>query len=145
MDITKLKQAEDALKRSLEFSQLHSDLANAFIELPPDEFGKTIENFLERVVEFTGVDRGTLVYWPEGDTSSREIYFWNREGIKQYHLPVFYEKLTYLAETIRKGEIFSFSDINELSSEAEKDYFLTEGTKSTIIIPMMIEGRVLGT
>ncbi|MBW1851016.1 MAG: PAS domain S-box protein [Deltaproteobacteria bacterium] len=143
-DVTDRRQAEEALKRSLEYSQLHSDLANTFIELPPSKFGSAIQHSLKRTVEFFGVDRGTLVYWPEGETSSREIYSWHRKGIKQYRLPVPSEKLSYLAETIRKGEIFSFSDINELSTEAEKDYFLNEGTKSTIIIPMMIEGNVLG-
>ena len=144
MDITAHKQAETELKGDRDYFRLHSDIANTFIKLPPSQFGKTIEYFLELIVEFTGVDRGTLVYWPEGDTNSREIYSWNREGIKQYHLPVFYEKLTYLTETLRRGAVFSFSDINEVSSEAEKGYFLNEGTKSTVIIPMMIESNVLG-
>jgi signal transduction histidine kinase len=44
------------------------------------------------------------------------------------------------------GETFSFSDINELPSEAkaEKDFFLNEALKSTIRIPMIVEGKILG-
>jgi len=88
-DITERKQAEEALKASVEYLQLHSDLANTLIKLHPSEFGKVVEYFLHRMVEILGVDRGILVYWPEGDISSREIYSWKREGIKPYIPPRF--------------------------------------------------------
>ena len=106
-EVEKSKQAEESLKGSAEYFRLYSDLANTFIRLPPSEFDKVIETLLERIVEFLGVDRGTLIYWPEGDASSRKIYSWNREGIEPYQPPAAPEKYPYLAERLRNGEIFS--------------------------------------
>ncbi len=140
------KQTEKAFEKSVAYSQLHSDLANTLIKLPPSEFGKTIEHFLQRIVELFDVDRCTLIYWPEGDPDSREIYSWNREEIKPYQKQSSFEIFSYVAEKIGNGEIFSFSHIEDLPSEAqaEKDHFLNEEIKSAIRIPMMVEGRILG-
>jgi PAS domain S-box-containing protein len=146
IDNTVRKKAEEALKGSMEYFQLHSNLANTLLKLPPSDFGNVIEDLLKRVVEFVGVDRGALIYWPEGDRSFREIYSWNREGIKPFRLPATPDKFFCLNKAIINGEIFSFSNVNELSSEAEaeKEYFLNAGIKSIIIIPMIVEGRILG-
>ena len=115
--------------------------------MPPGEFGKTIEYCLKRLVEFFGVDRGTLMYWPEGEAGSRETYSWNKEEIKPYNVPPTLEEFSYLAKTVMNREIFSFSSIDELpyKAQAEKDNFLSEGIKSAIVIPMIVEGRLLGS
>ncbi len=86
------------------------------------------------------------MYWPEGDPSSRELYSWNREGIAPYRWESFHNNFGYMAKKLRNGEIFSFSNINDLPSEAkaEKNYFLSEGNKSAIRLPMMVEGRIIG-
>ncbi len=145
-EITERKHAEGALKRSVEYFQLLSDLANTFVKLSPREFGNTIENFMKRIVEFFDVDRGILIYRPEGHPSFRELYSWNREGIDPFRWDNSFSKLDYIAEKLGNGEIFSFSNINDLPSKAkaEKEYFLSKGSKSVIDLPLIIESRFLG-
>ncbi len=145
-DITERKQAEQAMKKSMKYFQLHSNLANTLIKIPSSELGKTIEYFLRRIVELFYVDRGAIMYWPEGAPQSREIYTWNRQGIKPYLPPAPTENYPYLAERLRDGKIFSFSNIDALPSEAqiEKDFFLNQGIKSAIRIPMIVEEGILG-
>jgi len=145
-DITERKQAEESLQFGMEYFRLHSDLAKILIKIPSSELGKTIESFLERIAKFFDFDRATLIYRPEVSTNFREVYSWKRDGVENYCIPDQYEELSYSADIIRNGQVYTFSDINELPSEAqaEKDYYLSAGIKSAIRIPMMIEGRMLG-
>lgn len=138
--------AEKALKKGIEYFQLHSGLATELIKAPAARFDQAIELALKRMVEFFGVDRGTIVYWPGREGDVRDLYSWKRAGINPYRMMDSYHKCTYLINILLKGRVFAFSSIDELPPQArvEKEYYMKEGIRSGVRVPLDIEGTILG-
>ena len=59
-DVTGQKRREDVQTGRLKMEALLSDLSTAFINVPVSEVDRKIEQGLQKVVEFLGVDRSTI-------------------------------------------------------------------------------------
>jgi PAS domain S-box-containing protein len=59
-DITKRKQAEEALDERLRFETLLTELSAAFANLSPNEVDREIDKWLKTLVESLGVDRASF-------------------------------------------------------------------------------------
>lgn len=129
----------------LKFEALLSDLSAAFINVPVSEVDGKIEQGLQRIVEFLGVDRSTV--WkvsPEGKMLCTHSY--SLPGIKPP--PDVISNLVPVWESmVLHGEIFEISDIDELpeSQWREKEYCRDQGgIKSIMFIPASVGGVVGG-
>ena len=75
---TPLLQAEEALHYRLAFKRLIMNISTKFINLPSDRFDETINQALENISEFAGVDRSYLFQMSkDGLTTDNTRRFFN--------------------------------------------------------------------
>lgn len=129
----------------LKFEALLSDLSAAFINVPVSEVDGKIEQGLQRIVEFLGVDRSTV--WkvsPEGDSLCTHSFA--KPGIKPPP-EVISNLVPVWEEMVQHGETFEISDVDELpeSQLREKEYCRVQGgIKSIMFLPACVGGVVVG-
>ena len=75
-DITDRKRVEKSLKHRVEFEQLITNLSTYFIGLNTDEIDTGIEQALQKISAFIGVDRGYIYLFPNPETPMKSLYEW---------------------------------------------------------------------
>ena len=145
-DISAHKLRNTAQDELLKLEELLSDLSAAFINIPVSEVDRKIEQGLRKIVEFLGFDRSTIWLFSPDDGHLHNAHNYSLPGIKQPP-QVVDDVVPVWTSMSRRGEIFSVSDVNELSDEywREKQYCMEMGgIKSFLFIPLNVGGTVLG-
>ncbi len=75
-DITQRKRVEKALQYRVEFEQLITNLSTHFISLNTDEIESGIQQALQRISTFIGVDQSYLYLFGDYELSMTSIYQW---------------------------------------------------------------------
>ena len=143
IDITELKQAEEALRERLQFEHLLSSLSARFVNMPPDQVDAEIEDGLRRILEFFRVDRCGLLRLLPGKTSWQISHVAFSDNVPPIPAgaelpgslyPWAYEKLA------EKHEVMSISSLDDLPAAANVDrQTCTEwGIRSYVNIPILI-------
>jgi transcriptional regulator with GAF, ATPase, and Fis domain len=148
-DITDRKQAELLLQRQLNFEELISRLSAAFINLPDREVEEKITEGLGLLGEFMEADRSFMALFDEEKAELRIRYMWTSEG---HEFDEFVRKLNIaefsplISKTILQERVFKFSKLDELPENAnsERKYAASIGIKSTIMVPLLVNGGVIG-
>jgi formate hydrogenlyase transcriptional activator len=144
-DLSQRKQMEE-LRTELGFEKLLSELSETFINIPPAVVDGEIENGLRRIVEWYGTDRAALA---EVDIATGILivtHRWDRPGIPPNPERVVKEMFPWLYERILKGEMVCVSRPEQLPEEAglELEFMNSVGMKSTLNIPLLIGGKLIG-
>jgi formate hydrogenlyase transcriptional activator len=151
------ERAAERINELLQFEHLLSEISATYINLPRDQLEKVIKNDLGRMGRLLGADRCLLysldkngrkfsftkafAWWPEEDEEDIErIDQWRDRD------PNFFEKFNYFFERWLKGEIVSFTRLDELPDEAAaiKEIYRRFGTKSAISIPFSVAQSTIG-
>ena len=132
------------LKDRLEFETLVADLSSKFINLPPAEVDREIEDALRRVCELLGIDLAVLWQW-----SAR-----NPDVIAPTHAhppveqilppePLREEQFPWIRQEISCGRVVSMSSLDAFPPEAEVDreFCRHYGVRSHLSIPLSIGGE----
>jgi PAS domain S-box-containing protein len=145
-DITKRKRAEAALEERLQFETLLAEFSATFVNLPASNVDREIEHWLQRVTEFLDADRSMWFEFNEDMTRARSVYAYAANGFPPPPSHLTQEQAPYYFEKLRRGEIFMFSGVDNLPDEAaaEKTFFIEEGVKANLTIPLQVSGVVLG-
>jgi PAS domain S-box-containing protein len=132
------------LEERLAFETLISDLSSRFINVPPGEVDRQIEDVLRRVCEFIAVDLGVLWQWsseaPDVVTATHVYYALGGQAspgpFRQEHYP-------WIASQMLNGRIVSFSSPEELPTEAAVDRESARrlGIKSSMCFPLSAGGE----
>jgi len=105
---------------------------------------------LQIIGEFADVDRAYAVMTSEDGIILDESYEWCSTGInpfiqhfKKTNLP---NEFKWFWEFLQKGQDLVVPSVDELSTEAnnEKKYFVSQDTKSFVIVPMMGSNSIIG-
>ena len=75
-DITERKRVEKSLKHRVEFEQLLTSLSTYFISLSTDEIDNGIEQALQKISTFLGVERGYIYLFPDQEMPMKSLYEW---------------------------------------------------------------------
>lgn len=146
-DVTDQKTKENAQTERLKMEALLSDLSSAFINVPVSEVDRKIEQGLQKVVEFLGVDRSTI--WNLSPDGGKLLltHSYSLPGIKSPP-QVIVDLIPVWKEMVHRGELFSISDTEELPDECwrERKYCKEAGgIKSMFFIPASVGGTIVGT
>ncbi len=131
------KRMELALADRLRFEGLLSSLSGTFSGLPAFDFDGEVPRSLRRIVDFFGVERGTLLaFSPHGD----EARSWAvDDAIEVNDFP-------WLMARLRRGDVVSFSRPENLPEDADVDRrsWLRLAVASQVAVPLLVGGRVVG-
>jgi PAS domain S-box-containing protein len=81
-DITERKRVEKSLKHRVEFEQLITNLSTYFISLSTEEIDYGIEQALQKISQFIGVDRGYIYVFPDDESLIKSLYQWKKNSGK---------------------------------------------------------------
>ncbi|MEM9004696.1 MAG: PAS domain S-box protein [Cyanobacteria bacterium P01_F01_bin.86] len=148
-EIEERKQAEAALQYQLTFDQLVSEISTRFINLAPEDVGDEINQALQTIGQFTGVDTSYLFQFEAAVNTFSMIHEWVNEGqtpqIKNaQNLP--HTAFPWAIKTLRQGKVLYVPSVANLPLEAaiEKTHWQTFNLQSLISVPLMAQGKLLG-
>jgi signal transduction histidine kinase len=131
------KRVELSLAERLRFEKLLSSLSIAFSHLSAVDFDREIQRGLHQIVEFLGVDRGSLIEFSRdgGTARSWAIEEWMDVG-----------EFPWMTARLQRGDVVDFSQLEELPDEAavDRQSYLTHRVKPQVAVPLLVGGSVVG-
>ncbi len=131
------RRMELSLAERLRFEKLLSSMASAFSHLSAADFDTTVQRGLRQVVDFLGVDRGSLVEFTRDGTATRSwaVEEWMDVG-----------EFPWLTERLQRGEVINVSQLDELPDEAavDRQSYLANRVKPQVAVPLLVSGIVVG-
>ena len=144
-DITERKQVEQTLKRNAEFEHLVSRISMKFIGLSDLDFDQNIQNALEEIGKYFGVDTVRLYKLSlKGDVIKIRNAWRNAQLAPPKEMPEIH-KLKYpnLASHYSKGKSVVFGNYNESPQWPEMRKILKFfGTRAGVGVPLEVDNYV---
>jgi signal transduction histidine kinase len=137
------KRAQEELDQAIGFEHLASAiLASLFLARPGDDAG-AIEQGLQEVGLFLGVDRACLLERAPGRAPFRTTHSWRAAGVPALGDPL---ELPWVGATLVSGSVVRFTQDSDLPPEAAADApRLRElGVRSLLVVPFSASGGVAG-
>jgi formate hydrogenlyase transcriptional activator len=124
------------------FEGLIADLSARFLNLPADGVDGEVEPGLRRLVEFLGLDRGTLFQLPEDGGTLVATHCWAAPRIDRLAGPVTRDDLPRALQQVLRGEAVVFSRVEDLPEEAGRDgaTLRRAGPRSNVSFPLAAGG-----
>jgi signal transduction histidine kinase len=131
------KRMELSLAERLRFETLLSSLSTAFSHLSAADFDREVPRGLRQVVDFLGVDRGSLIEFSRDGTTARSwaIEEWMDVG-----------EFPWMTARLRNGDVVRFAQLEALPDEAAVDRrsYLSNRVKPQVAVPLLVGGIVVG-
>ena len=131
------RRMELSLAERLRFEKLLSSLAAAFSHLSAVDFDPAVQRGLRQVVDFLGVDRGSLIEFTRDGTATRSwaVEEWMDVG-----------EFPWMTARLQRGEVINVSQVEELPDEAavDRQSYLTHRVKPQVAVPLLVSGIVVG-
>ena len=131
------RRIEVSLAERLRFEKLLSSLAAAFSHLSAADFDPAVQRGLRQVVDFLGVDRGSLIEFTRDGTATRSwaVDDWMGEG-----------EFPWMTARLQSGEVIDVSRVEDLPDGAAVDRksYLRNRVKPQVAVPLLVSGIVVG-
>jgi formate hydrogenlyase transcriptional activator len=128
----------------LEFETLVSDLSSRFINLPPSEVDRAIEDALRRVCESLGIDVAMLWQWSAvaPDVLVPTHAYPPQEALLSA-APRCQELYPWVVRQVRAGQMVAVSSLEQLPPEAavDREHARLGGIKSSLCLPLSLGGE----
>jgi transcriptional regulator with GAF, ATPase, and Fis domain len=148
-DETKTPALQD-LKASLEelhrFKALLFELSAKFSSLSLVEVDREIDNGLQVIARFLGIDRAHLLELKEDDPEACVTHAYALPGIPTYIGLKGSSQFPWAFDRIRRGKVVKFSRAEEEIRKPTKDreFVIREGIRSLLAIPLKVSGSIVG-
>ncbi|MBL7965885.1 MAG: PAS domain S-box protein [Prolixibacteraceae bacterium] len=144
-DITENKLAQEQLVRQARFRQLLIEISSTFINLPLEKIDVSINNALEEMGRFAGVDRVYIFDFDDETGLCTNTYEWCEQGIEPQidflqNIPLSDDWIA----SFRKGNVIYIDDVLSLPEGETKSVLEPQGIKSLIAVPMTNCGLCIG-
>ncbi len=143
------RQAEAALRERNAFEAMLTRISTEFINLPLHQIDAGIQQALQSVSRFAGVDRGYIFLFAEDSTTMNNVYEWCAEGIApalpfMQNVPV--SRFAWSNDQLLRGETVYVPRVADLPPEAAAEYaeFTRQSIQSLIAVPMVADDGVIG-
>jgi len=131
------KRMELSLAERLRFEKLLSSVSTAFSHLSAVDFDRAVQRGLREVVDFLGVDRGSLIEFSRDGRTARSwaIEEWMDVG-----------EFPWMTARLQRGDVVRVSQLAELPDEAavDRQSYLTHRVKPQVAVPLRVGGTVVG-
>ena len=134
------------LRKEAEFGKVLAKLSAKFINLAPDRVDGEIENGLATIAGAMGADRATIAVFDPSTAELLVTHSWARPGFPAFPKRPLKDVLPWLSERLKMGETILTNRMEDFPPEAsfERKHVETLGIKSSLIVPMHVEGRLVG-
>jgi formate hydrogenlyase transcriptional activator len=134
----------EAIEEQLAFERLVTDLSAHFINVPVGDIDAGIRDALRRISPVFHVDRSTFYrFGPDGQV--RGSVSWTTKDVPplsvQRNLK---ELLPWTTERLLAGEVVSHAALDDVPHEIDRRSYQAFDTKSAVIVPLAVDGRVSG-
>jgi PAS domain S-box-containing protein len=138
------------LEYRLDYQRLVSEISTRFVHLESAALDAAIDDTLARLGGFTAADRCYLFLFSDDGQWMSNTHEWVREGVsRESHglqdipLPV---ALPYFSQKMAGWEVFHVPRVEQLGPEAsaEKKLFQSQKIQSLLVVPMVMEDRLIG-
>ena len=121
------------------FEKLLSGISTKLINIPVLEINGEIQRVLRAVVEFLGMDRGSVFLFSPDRLRMDRIHSWTEAGILPLPDNFETEEMPWTARNLLKKELVIFEKVEDLLHEAsmDKEAILKYRIKSAIMVPML--------
>jgi PAS domain S-box-containing protein len=138
------QSSAEPLENRLEFETLISDLSSRFINLPPGEVDREVDDALRRVCELLGIDLAVL--WQTSGAAPGVLtptHVYCAQGSLVSPEPMREEHYPWYVQQVLAGRMVGFSSPDELPAEAAVDleYARPLGIKSSLCLPLLVGGE----
>jgi len=147
LDITDRKRAEEAIHERLQFERLISDLSANFVKASHRDLEARIEQGLELIARFLGVERASIGETSENKEETYIRYSYVAPGFRPLPPTLLSALFPWYTRTLNSGKVVVLSQIpDDFPEEAkvEREFAQKEGIKSVLIVPLEIGGTVIG-
>jgi PAS domain S-box-containing protein len=130
----------------LRFETLLTELSAAFVNVPAGEVDREIERWLGRIVEFLGIERGTVAQFDDDAEDLVITHSWTRPGWPPLPAMIPLQAVPWLRAKVLAGEAVVIPRLGDLPPEAwrDKETGLRAGTKAHLSIPLAVGGSIIG-
>jgi signal transduction histidine kinase len=135
----------EGLAGRLEFETLIADLSSRFIDLPPGDVDREVEDALRRVCELLGVDHAVLWQWPAGASGRiTPTHFHPAQQGPSPSEPVFVDQYPWYLDEMLAGRTVAISSLDELPAEAaiDRESGRRLGIRSSLCLPLAVGAEV---
>lgn len=139
----------EQMRKTAEIEHLTGEISTIFASIDPVQVSTGINQALEKLGNFTGVDRAyVFLIDPRGEVMSCANEWCSPHASAQIenlqNIPI--STFPYLIENLRKGRIFYFSKVTDIPKEgrAERIAFERENVQSIICSPIFERGNLIG-
>lgn len=145
----RVQQRTAELERRLEFEDLLISLSTSFINLPYDEIDAGLESAMQRIGEFTGVDRCFINSLCHDEQTVSLTHEWIADGIssvrsRMQNIPV--SQLNWGIARLLAGRTVHVPDVDAMPAESEplQKLLRSLGVRSVVIVPMHSGSQMIG-
>jgi PAS domain S-box-containing protein len=149
-DITDRKRAEQELTDESSFQRVLGEIANEFINISSAGVDEGINRALKSAGQFANADRSYVIRFDLQAGTLKNTHEWCRAGIEPQidnlqDLPV--DLFRWVIDQLVNLQVVNIPQVAELPPEAKevRDEFAAEGIRSVLLVPLVSEGRCLGT
>ncbi|MGD9974858.1 MAG: sigma 54-interacting transcriptional regulator [Desulfatirhabdiaceae bacterium] len=145
-NILELKKTRIELHDRLKFEEILSRISAQFVNLSPDRLDDAIQNALDQLVRFLGLDRAIVARFHNRRTRSIATHYSVGPGVPMSWKELDNRELPWLLEKLQNEQTVEFSRLEDLPDEArrEKDFFARIGVTSCIVKPLAADGHAFG-
>ncbi len=134
------------LEQRLKFEEMLSVLSAKFVNLPSDQVDVEIENGLQHIARFLGLDRCVMALLSDDKSQTITSHSWVANGVESVTAVIGNEMIPWVASRIMRSEPAVIPSIDELPEDAVKDKALFNhvGIKSALYVPLTVGGEIHG-
>lgn len=149
IDITRRKQAEEGLRRRLEFEGLITSISTDFANLPADKVEEGVERTMAGIGGFVHSDRCYVFLFHDDGAKMSKVREWCAEGIDRVQGRIWdveTKSISLGLERLHRDGILHVPSVRQLQGpEAEAKGILESiGVKSLLAAPIKVGGELLG-
>ena len=148
-DISRRREAEEALRYRTEFENLITNVSTDFINFTSDEIDDGIDHALRAIGEFSGVGRSYVFQFCDDGAKADNTHEWCTEGIKPQidNLKnLCTEAFPWWMKKLKLFEDIHIPRVADLPPEArsEREVLQAQDIQSLIVVPMVCSGDLIG-
>lgn len=145
-----LTNAQNKLNENLKYEKMLVEISTKFINLSVRKIDENIQQVLETIGKYAGIDRNHIVIFQKGTYTIDYFYEWHKEGITSFNKTDFIglniKNFKWICSNLNNDKLIAITDPSNLPEIAKKERILLLNNKITSVLcaVLKIRGEIIG-